>query len=180
MYIRRIIIVVLVLFFSNVCVGNTDEVDVRDLPHKERMFLGGYIGLQFGNYTFVGISPEIGYYITNWLSAGIGITYQYFYERYAVPPYSMHRYGGKSFVRFIVIPQAFIHAEYDIMNVEAIPYMQNNGGSFWEENYFLGGGYRLQLGERTFMNLMALYNFNENSHVYNENPVYRFSIEIGL
>ncbi|TNF44384.1 MAG: hypothetical protein EP311_01250, partial [Cytophagales bacterium] len=45
---------------------------------KDRMFFGGNLGLQFGTVTFIDISPLAGVMITPRLSAGAGITYQYY------------------------------------------------------------------------------------------------------
>lgn len=162
------------LFANN----NDDDYDVRDLDFKERIFFGGYIGLQFGDFTFVDISPIAGYRITNKLSAGIGLTYQYFHDRFF--GYGTHTFGGSTFARFLIIPQAFVYAEYEMLNLESTYFFEDNGNRFWEYNYFLGAGYRQRIGSRAFFNIMLLYNFNDDSFVYFQNPIFRFSIEVGL
>lgn len=45
---------------------------------KRKLEFGGSLGLQFGNYTLVNISPQVGYRFSNLLSAGVGIGYSYY------------------------------------------------------------------------------------------------------
>ena len=45
-----------------------------------RWFIGGNLGMQFGTVTVLDISPHAGYNLTNRLSFGAGITYQYVKE----------------------------------------------------------------------------------------------------
>lgn len=61
---------------------STNSFDMRKLT------FGGNIGMQFGNYTMIDISPQVGYNITNSFNAGGGISYTYFKD-------SWHSYGDK-------------------------------------------------------------------------------------
>lgn len=47
-----------------------------------KLEFGGNLGLQFGEYTHVGIEPQIGYKISPYFSAGITLGYNYFSEKY--------------------------------------------------------------------------------------------------
>ncbi len=47
-----------------------------------RLTFGGGIGAQFGDYTLVNFSPQVGYNFTNYLNAGAGINYVYYSEKY--------------------------------------------------------------------------------------------------
>ncbi len=175
---RLFLLLILVLFVTTAFGDNNDEADVKDLPFKERLFVGGYLGLQFGTHTFIDVSPIAGYRLTNSLSAGIGLTYQYYYDRYV--GLGSHTFGGNTFARILIIPQVFVQAQYEILNIDPSYFDHANEDRIWEENYLLGGGYRQQIGEKAFLNIMALYNFNHESSVYYQNPIFRFSIEIGL
>lgn len=44
---------------------------------KDKLFVGGNFGLSFGNYTFINVSPQIGYRFTDHFAAGTGINFQY-------------------------------------------------------------------------------------------------------
>jgi hypothetical protein len=44
---------------------------------KDRLFVGGNFGLSFGNYTFINVSPQLGYRFNRFLAAGAGVNLQY-------------------------------------------------------------------------------------------------------
>jgi hypothetical protein len=86
---------------------------------KENVFIGGGLNLGFASNTFqVGIMPEIGYSVAEWLDAGIGINLNYYSER-ADPYYngnvSYHNfnYGGGPFVRIYPIHFLFVQAQFE-------------------------------------------------------------------
>lgn len=44
---------------------------------KDRLFVGGNFGLSLGSYTFINISPQLGYRFSDHFAAGAGINGQY-------------------------------------------------------------------------------------------------------
>jgi hypothetical protein len=42
---------------------------------KSKLFVGGALGLAFGTYTIVNVSPLVGYHFTPVFAAGAGINY---------------------------------------------------------------------------------------------------------
>jgi hypothetical protein len=40
-----------------------------------RLTFGGFIGASFGDYTFVNLSPQVGYFFTDYFAAGGGLSY---------------------------------------------------------------------------------------------------------
>lgn len=164
-----------------------DEKDVKDLPVRERIYIGGYLGLQIGTITSVNISPTVAYRFTNRITGGVGGTYQYYRDRGwgLNPDYynATHIFGGSVFTRYNITRQFFAQAEYEALNLDSqMGYGLDNisGNRFWEQNYFLGGGYRAMLGPRAFLNLMLLYNFNNQSVVYYQNPIFRIGVDVRL
>ncbi|MBK8341129.1 MAG: hypothetical protein IPK99_14545 [Flavobacteriales bacterium] len=63
--------------------------------------------------TNIAIEPMVGYKITKngKLSAGIGISYQYFRDNRYTPAFETSVYGGRIFTRYRIIEQLFAHAE---------------------------------------------------------------------
>ncbi len=165
----------------------SDEEDVKDLPFRERLYVGGYLGLQIGTITAINISPTVAYRFTNRITGGVGGTYQYYRDRgWGVNPEfstSTHIYGGTVFTRYNITPRIFAQVEYEALNLDSqMGFLSGSsaGGRFWEHNYFAGGGYRAPLGPRAYLNLMLLYNFNSESVVHYQNPVFRFGIDVRL
>lgn len=48
----------------------------------QRLFFGGNFGLTFGNFTFINISPQVGYQISPMFSAGAGVNFIYQSDKY--------------------------------------------------------------------------------------------------
>jgi hypothetical protein len=45
-------------------------------------------------------------------------------------------------------------------------------------NVLLGGGYRTSIGERSYLNLMILWNINDSPLSPYQNPIIRMNVEI--
>ena len=87
--------------------------------NTNRIFIGGSLNLGFTSYNFqAGAVPEIGYSITDWLDAGIGINLNYISER-ADPYYNYNvryrtfNYGGGPFARVYPIHFLFVQAQFE-------------------------------------------------------------------
>ncbi len=143
----------------------------------DKVYGGGGIGLQFGNITLVNVAPDIGYKITERYSAGVGIRYIYLGDRRINPPYEMSIYGGSFFNRFIITDFLFAHAEYEILNGPW--YYPYNSKRFNLNNVWVGGGLRQAVGNAS-LNIMALWNLNDELFNPFPNPQIRIGISIGL
>jgi len=156
-------------------------------PNKftDRLFTGGGIGLQFGTQTMIEASPIIGYKITKNFAAGIGITYQYYRMNYNGNVLQTSIYGGSVFTRYYFLQNFFLHAEYEALNLETAffdpGYFYHKQNRYWVGSVLAGGGYRQFIGEKSSINIMILYNFNDTPYSpYNSPLVYRVGIDIGL
>ncbi|MFP4092945.1 MAG: hypothetical protein ACLFUB_00575 [Cyclobacteriaceae bacterium] len=149
------------IFFSlglllsfNVLAQNEDEYLQRD-DNKlwDKISLGGNFNLQFGNITFIDISPMVGYRVTNRFTAGPGFTYRYLkfrgFEGSSI-------YGGRVFARHMVGRQFFAHGEYENLNAEFV--QDDRLVRNWVPGLFLGGGIFQPMGNRGGVTLSALYN----------------------
>lgn len=163
-----------------------EDVDVRDMSTRERIFVGGFLGLQAGTFTAISLHLHGGYLITNRLSAGVGGNYQYTREAWFGTSYSTHFYGANVFSRFQIISGFFLHGEYERIRLQSrIPVFDpdfdpDDRRSITEDNYFLGAGYGLPLSDRARINILLLYNFNQNSQAYLDNPFFRVGVDIFL
>ena len=85
---------VLGLFISNNLFAQDDSTTTKPpkerKPFKDRIYFGGNLGLQFGNQTYIDISPLIGYKVTEKFSAGFGVTYIYYKQHFphSIPIFS--------------------------------------------------------------------------------------------
>lgn len=184
LFIFTSVLLLLILPFQAIA---DDEEKVRDLPTRERIYVGGYIGLQIGTITAIVVSPTVAYRFTNRYTMGLGGTYQYYRDRgWGVSPEfsaSTNIFGGSVFARYNVTRQFFAHTEFEALNLDSQMGFGTGSsldGRFWEYNYFAGGGYRTPLGPRAYLNLMILYNFNPESVVHYQNPVFRFGLDVRL
>ncbi len=162
------------------------ERDVRDMTHRERVFVGGFLGIQLGSFTAVSVNLHGGYRITNRLSAGLGGNYQYTNDTWFGESYSSHVYGANVFSRFRIYSHFFVHAEYERLRLQSrLPPLNpdfdpDDRTTITEENYFLGAGYGLPVSERIRLNLLLIYNFNQDSQVYFDNPFFRVGLDVYL
>ncbi len=146
-------------------------------PLRDRLYFGGNFAMQFGTITFIDVSPLAGAMITDRLSAGVGVTYQYFDDRRFVNVGTGNRslYGGRTFVRYNVFPNIFAHTEYEMLNFDLFNRNDNQYNREWVPSFFVGAGYFTPFGNRGGANFTFLYNLLYDSFrsPYNEPYVIR-------
>lgn len=145
---------------------------------SDRLVFGGNIQLQFGNYTILGASPMIGYRITPRLLGGVGGIYTYYRIRDRFGTYENSIYGGSVFGRFYITEEIFAHAEYNLINLQVVELDQ-----FVRRNVdmlFVGGGYRMPIGENSYIAIMALFDVIQDRNSPYSNPTIRGGVLFGL
>lgn len=122
----------------------------------DKIYIGGNFGMQFGYYTYIDISPLVGYRITDRLSAGPGITYRFLKIRGYEPNST---YGGRFFARHTIGQQFFIHTEYESLSTQFLD-LRNRDRLIrgWVPGFFMGGGIIQPIGERAAVVIYGLYN----------------------
>lgn len=181
---KKYFILFVFLFFSWLLFSqNTNNLKFD----KNKLYTGGNLGVQFGTYTVIDISPIIGYYLTEKFAAGLGIIYQYYGYRDKYYPslnFNTNIYGTKFFLRYNIFQSIFAHAEYEALSLETEyfdPYnYRHNTPRFIVHSMLIGGGYRQPIGEYSSINLMLLYNINETIDSPYKNPIIRMGFDIGL
>lgn len=149
-----------------------------ELDNKGHFFSGGNIGLQFGTITLLDLSPYLGYYLTNELVAGVGVTYQYYKNSYY--NYTTDIYGGRLFSRYFITEHFFPHAELEMLNLEVY---NRNRAEIERMNVFstlVGAGYRQEIARNAWFNILILWNITPNEYSPYVNPILRGGITIGL
>lgn len=135
--------------------GASQENDSDKSRFLDKIYIGGNFGLQLGTYTYIDVSPLIGYRFTDRFSAGPGITYRYFkvrgYESSSI-------YGGRFFARHTIGRQFFAHTEYENLNTEVVDFTGRELAREWVPGFFIGGGIIQPLGRRGAVVIYGLYN----------------------
>jgi hypothetical protein len=150
-----------------------------------RMDFGGIIGAQFGDVTYIEVSPIASYRVTEKFHAGLGLTYQYYNYNDPNPAYSYSSsaYGGSIFARYFIWRDLFGHVEYAplyITNFVFPPTVMPDNSAPWAHDVFIGGGYRQWIGEKATVNLMLLFNVNETVYSPYSNPIIRIGFGVGF
>jgi hypothetical protein len=145
---------------------------------KDKMFVGGNLGFQFGTITFADISPLVGYRITDRISAGVGVTYQYYHYQDKYYNFQTNVYGGRVFGRYMFTKNIFGHVEYEYLNLEAYDFFPYRRVGV--ENLMGGGGFIQRFGHNSGLEALILYNFTESAYTPYSNPIFRVGVIFGL
>lgn len=153
--------------------NNNDGEESRAERNKEfserkfvdRLAYGGDLSLQFGTYTYINLSPIIGYRLNPDLMMGFGLSYQYLSYRWGNGPNQVNRtniYGGRGFIRHELGRMFFMHGEYEILNLEAYSQVNATIGRLNVDMAGLGIGYKSMFGDYSYYYIMVLYDFIAN------------------
>jgi hypothetical protein len=153
-------------------------------PLKDRLWFGGGLGLQFGNFTFIQASPMVGYKVdqAGKFSVGTGITYQYTSDNRYIPKYSSSAYGYRFLTRYRIIEQAFLHAEFLHMNTPPYVNIRDTPSRIWVPHLLVGGGVRQSLGGVSTLTLQVLWEVlqNPNSVYGGQGPIISGGVGFGF
>jgi hypothetical protein len=143
---------------------------------KDRGFVGGGFGLQFGTITNVNISPN---YIvrldqTSRTLIGAGVSYQYFEDRTFTPSFRYRIFSPNIFLRQVIAGGFYTESIYEHRFTKFI----NQDQSFNVNLLFLGGGYQNLIG-RSFINFGLYWNVLENPY-FAPGPYPRFGFGLGI
>jgi hypothetical protein len=144
--------------------GDLDvERDVSELSFRERLqFGGGISGLSFGNPTSVGLSPMVGYQLTNKTILGVGLTYQYYSVNYggSIGKLTSNLLGERIFARhYVPALSQLLGQSYLIAQVENYSNLSGNSGISYSNPVMVGIG----IGSRLGINLSLMYDLNYTS-----------------
>lgn len=172
----RIMALVGLFFISNHSFSQR-EIYGDSTSFRDRLYYGGNLGLQFGTFTMIDVSPLVGVMITSKLSGGFGGTFQYFDDNRFQGGQGTS-YGGRVFGRYNILPNIFTHVEYESINWNAYNFFLEDFRRTWTKALFVGGGYFAPFGSRGGANFTFLYNvFHNNRNSYYAEP---YVIRVGF
>lgn len=100
---------------------NTTNSEIKDIKNENRvnrssfdmskLSVGGNFSLQLGDYTVIGISPQVGYDFSKYFTAGAGLGYTYFKDK------SYNSKWSSSYLSFDVFGR-FYPIEYIVLGVQ--------------------------------------------------------------
>lgn len=179
---RNFLLIGLILFSGSVSAQRYVD-ESSGYSFLDRGYIGfGLSGLNFGNDRFtgrffsIGGSGQLGYMITNNLSSGVGIEYQY--TTYSDQNIKHHVYGGYPFIRYN-IKSFFIQTDYNLVTFKSVGQGQEAKASF--ERFFAGIGYASPSGNKGFFNILVSYDFLYTTSSPFASPLsIRFYFTLGL
>ena len=178
----RKVLILFLLTLSTVASAQFEEEVTESSSFGDRVFIGGNFGFQFGDFTMINVSPQVGYRFTNRLSGGVGVIYQYIsYELFNGRRESTNVYGGNLFARYMVYENIFLQGEYEAVNWEFFN-VDNQLVREWVPGAFLGGGFFQPIGGRAGFSATVLYNviFDEFRSPYGSPWVVRVGVSLGF
>ncbi|MEM1137694.1 MAG: hypothetical protein AAGI07_17785 [Bacteroidota bacterium] len=172
---KLIIFLSLFVFFCANVNAQDEEEQKEKIPLLDRLYFGGNVGLQFGDITFIDVSPQVGYRVTEKFSAGVGGTYRYINNKIFFPPFETNVLGYRIFARYDVTPVVYPYAEYENLSLR----IGNETNREWFDAFFIGAGFFQPIGRRGGINILALYNLNYTAitSLYNTPWVFRVGFQ---
>ena len=131
----------------------------------KKLLFGGDLGLMFGSYTYVNISPTVAYPMNDYYALGGGIIYNYVSDkRYIGYEYSTTIFGAKLLIQSVLFDALLLYAEENIISLErkhfdAIHQFPENG-RFVTQIPQIGAGYYQRSDSGGGMYFMVLLNLN--------------------
>lgn len=131
----------------------------KDLDWTKKLTYEANVQFQLSAYTFIYVSPTIGYRFTKKLNAGVGVIYNYISINYggSYGKVSQSIFGGHSYARYFINDGFFVQAQYDRLKQPDV-YGYYPERKKWVEYAMAGFGFRKPLGDRVGLSVSILYN----------------------
>ena len=168
----------IIIFFAITAITAQAQDKVAGSELKKHMFVGGSFGLQFGTVTNIEVAPDFGYYLNDFLSLGLGASYQFYGDKRYYPTLKYNIYGGRAFLKIHPIRKIIIHAEYELLGYKTDVFSPiGQEENILSENILIGAAYRESFSPRFSTYILIMYNLNQTIYTPYSNPVFRFGLE---
>ena len=134
-------IVFLFGFKFEIYAQETPEIKTKS-DFLNRLQFGGGLGLGIGNgYADIMVAPSAIYNFNNYVSAGLGVQYNYVKQR---DLYKANMYGGSVIALFNPLEELQISTELEQLRINRTfkGALGNDTQDFWNTALFVGAGYR--------------------------------------
>jgi hypothetical protein len=146
---KAIFLLLCPLYFHAHAQEQNDNSDVKRGFPKYKLFTGGSATLGLANgSTLLGISPQFGMSLTDWMDAGITFNLYYLsqYDYNSPAKIQQTTYGPGAFVRLFPVNFLFLSAQYEYNSMSqkyfpGIPGVPNETNHYGANSLLLGGGY---------------------------------------
>jgi len=180
---KRLVIILIIMSLVISSFGQT--ISNQKPPLRERIFFGGYFGLQFGTITNIDISPTVGVWVLPRVAIAAGPSFQY----YADPYDETFIYGGMTYLQLTILQDLnnilpiglhlgiFGQLEYEGLSLEKsyITQMPDEHGRVYSNAVLLGPGISQSMGGRASINLSFLWALNQSKYIQYGSPEIRVS-----
>ena len=181
---KKITFLIICSAFASLSIISGQNTREQKPPLRERMFFGGSLGLQFGTYTNINVTPIVGLWVRPRIAIAAGPNFTYYKDPY----YATTMYGGNAYVQFVPVKDInnalpigihmgiFLHLEDELLSLESAFWDPQNPSDRFSVNTLLGGfGISQQLGTRSALNLMFLWTLTNSGYALYSNPEIRIS-----
>jgi hypothetical protein len=176
--------------------GQEKDIEKAEKPAEEvvekkkgldpqRLFFGGNFGLTFGNFTFINISPQVGYRVSPIFSAGTGLNFIYQSDKYysgsrevknTLGYAGLNIFGRVNPYKFIILnAQPELNYVWGTTRVEGLD--DSKIDSKFVPSFLVGVGAAIPMGGRGRMIAMLQYDLiQDNWSPYGRNAFFTFGV----
>lgn len=176
---HKFILIVLLLTLSRLGYSQGSDYNFdENASFKERIRVGGDFALNFGTITYINFAPRIGYLVKPKLLMGFGASYSYLQdERFDL---EFTNYGALVFGQYQILENVILQSEYH--QLSALTYSQFTGERIRVpvEILFVGGSYRLELGNYSFGYVSIMYDVIGDINSPYQNPYFGGGLMFGF
>jgi hypothetical protein len=155
---RTLARLILPLSILTVCLLAATPAEAR----KNKWFVGGGIGLGFGDVDWIDLSGVVGYRVAPRVSTGVRLTYRARDDSRFERDVNTDDYGASLFARFVVKRPFFLQAEYEYLSYE---FIRADLSTLREDfqSVLVGGGISYPIAPRVSLFATGLYNLTYES-----------------
>jgi hypothetical protein len=158
---------------------------------KSKLFFGGNFGLSFGDFTFINISPQVGYRFNQFLAAGAGINMQYisikerFIDGSPFAKTSRGAAGLNIFGRVYPVEYIMLQAQPELNYVFGKikyynPSSEINAPSKIVPSFLVGAGAVIPSGRGAFIASVFYDVIQDQNSPYSTRPFFNFGFNTGF